>query len=263
MKKNSFFGNCKALTSIDLNSFNTSKVTDAALMFFYCQSLKWLDLSNFDTSNFVHTQQMFEQTDLVSLKLGSKFSKITSDMYLKNPASGWASTQNPTVSVSGSGKYAVIENSGVNTYFKLKSGYIGSGTENDPYLVFSYDALRKLFTKADASMSRQEIWIALGCDISESLSNDAYMPIEKAYSTAIHFDLAGHTMTQASTWTEPQYIFKITNGYLTIDDSVGTGKLLDSTVSSDSNCAMLYYAPAESSLSVFTINGGTFESHAG
>ena len=44
------FQYCESLTSIDLNGWNTSKVTDMGYMFQYCESLTTLDLSGFDAS---------------------------------------------------------------------------------------------------------------------------------------------------------------------------------------------------------------------
>jgi surface protein len=43
------FGNCTALTSLDLSSFNTAKVTDMYGMFSYCSSLTTIYGNNWDT----------------------------------------------------------------------------------------------------------------------------------------------------------------------------------------------------------------------
>ena len=42
------FRKCKSLTSIDVSSFDTSKVTKFEHIFLYCSSLTSLDLSNFN-----------------------------------------------------------------------------------------------------------------------------------------------------------------------------------------------------------------------
>ncbi|MBR3339541.1 MAG: BspA family leucine-rich repeat surface protein [Lachnospiraceae bacterium] len=39
------------LKNLDLNSFNTSNVTDMSFMFYECENLTNLNLSGFDTSN--------------------------------------------------------------------------------------------------------------------------------------------------------------------------------------------------------------------
>ena len=44
------FNGCSALTSLDLSSFNTSKVTNMQNIFYGCYNLKYLDISSFDTS---------------------------------------------------------------------------------------------------------------------------------------------------------------------------------------------------------------------
>ena len=55
---NGMFNMC-GFTSIDVSGFDTSKVTTMAAMFFSCPKLTSLDLSNFDTSNVTNMQQMF------------------------------------------------------------------------------------------------------------------------------------------------------------------------------------------------------------
>ena len=53
------FAECYSLTSLDLSSFNTSQVTDMNDMFFYCDGLTSLDLSSFDTSKVTSMYAMF------------------------------------------------------------------------------------------------------------------------------------------------------------------------------------------------------------
>jgi surface protein len=53
-----FYG-CSSLTNLDLNSFNTSNVTDMHLMFHGCSSLTNLDLSSFDTSKVTSMDDIF------------------------------------------------------------------------------------------------------------------------------------------------------------------------------------------------------------
>ena len=53
------FCDCSSLTSLDLSSFNTSKMTDMGYMFENCQSLTSLDLNSFNTSNVTNMSFMF------------------------------------------------------------------------------------------------------------------------------------------------------------------------------------------------------------
>lgn len=61
---------CDALTSLDLTSFNTKKVTNMAKMFYGCDALTSLDLSGFDTRSVQYIGLMFYNCkSLVSLDL--------------------------------------------------------------------------------------------------------------------------------------------------------------------------------------------------
>ena len=79
---NYMFGYCSALTSLDVSSFNTSNVTDMRRMFGYCESLASLDLSSFNTSNVTNMYYMFgECHSLTSLDLSSFNTSNVTDMY--------------------------------------------------------------------------------------------------------------------------------------------------------------------------------------
>ena len=68
----SMFSDCSSLTTLDLSSFDTSKVTNMNGMFNNCSSLTNLDLSNFNTSNVTQMFSMFQQcSSLTSLNLSS------------------------------------------------------------------------------------------------------------------------------------------------------------------------------------------------
>ena len=54
------FYDCSSLTSLDVSSFDTSRVTDMGSMFNACSSLTSLDLSNFDTSLITSMNAMFQ-----------------------------------------------------------------------------------------------------------------------------------------------------------------------------------------------------------
>ena len=55
----SMFARKRNLTSIELNNFNTSNVTDMSSMFLYCSSLTDLDISKFNTSKVTTMESMF------------------------------------------------------------------------------------------------------------------------------------------------------------------------------------------------------------
>ena len=66
------FGNGNALTSLNLNSFDTSNVTDMASMFNGCSKLASLNLNSFNTSNVTNMFGMFAKcSNLTSLDLSN------------------------------------------------------------------------------------------------------------------------------------------------------------------------------------------------
>ena len=78
---NYMFGDCTALTSLDVSSFNTSNVTDMNCMFGYCSALTSLDVSTFDTSNVTDMYYMFGYCEsLTSLDLSSFDTSSVTDM---------------------------------------------------------------------------------------------------------------------------------------------------------------------------------------
>ena len=54
------FSECERLSSVDLSGFDTSHVTDMSIMFDDCESLTSLDVSSFDTSNVSDMGMMFD-----------------------------------------------------------------------------------------------------------------------------------------------------------------------------------------------------------
>ena len=64
------FAQCSSLTSLDLSSFNTSKVTDMRGLFEGCKNLTSLNVSSFNTSNVKYMDGMFKDcSSLTSLDL--------------------------------------------------------------------------------------------------------------------------------------------------------------------------------------------------
>ena len=58
-KTDLLFGECEAITSIDLSNFNTQDVTNMDSMFGKCFSLSYIDLTNFNTQNVTNMRAMF------------------------------------------------------------------------------------------------------------------------------------------------------------------------------------------------------------
>ena len=81
------FYNCSALTSLNVSSFNTANVTTMTGMFFNCSALTSLNVSNFNTGKVIYLSSMFQSCrSLTSLNL-SKFN-TTSVQQLINMFSG-------------------------------------------------------------------------------------------------------------------------------------------------------------------------------
>ncbi|MGL9971277.1 hypothetical protein IGI80_002205 [Enterococcus sp. DIV1420a] len=75
------FQNCTSLTSLNVTSFDTSKVEDMTNMFRNCKSLTSLDLSSFNMMNVTDMTNIFRLDPLLThLKLGmlSKFGELSS-----------------------------------------------------------------------------------------------------------------------------------------------------------------------------------------
>ncbi len=80
------FYNCSILTSLDLNSFNTSKVTAMGAMFYNCSILTSLDVSHFNTSKVTDMRYMFAGgLNLQTIYVGNDWSTaavtLSSDMF--------------------------------------------------------------------------------------------------------------------------------------------------------------------------------------
>ena len=84
------------IPSLDLSSFNTSKVTSMTYMF-WNSAITDLDLSSFDTTNVLFMGSMFEHSDIPVLDLSSfdtSHNPNMSDMFLESTATkGYTKTQ--------------------------------------------------------------------------------------------------------------------------------------------------------------------------
>ena len=80
----SMFHNCTVLTSIDLQSFKTDKVTDLSNIFNGCSYLRVLDLSKFSTNNVENISGFLAGCKILSSVDLSRFdtSKVTDFSYL-------------------------------------------------------------------------------------------------------------------------------------------------------------------------------------
>ena len=159
-KMNSMFSGCKALESVDISGINTSSVESMSRMFAGCSLLKSVDLSKLDTSSLKSIDYMFSECyslteldfsgfdfskipykrmvfencyGLSSIKLGEKTGDITDAMGLIN--FGWVNEKQPDTIVSGDKEYAVISNTGANTYIYNKP--------SDDKLCYSFDPATK------------------------------------------------------------------------------------------------------------------------
>lgn len=72
------FQNCQSLTSVDLSSFNTSKVESFSSLFSYCKSLTSVDLTNWDLSRVADMNQMFAYCEnLTEVKMGGNPQRLS------------------------------------------------------------------------------------------------------------------------------------------------------------------------------------------
>lgn len=135
-----FFG-CLSLETLDLSTFDTSSLADTGNMFCQCSALTSLDLSSFDMSKIEDSDNMFDSCySLKELRLGEKFTEIAENYALSN-TNKWSNSKDTSSYVSGSGKYAVIKNTGSNTYVRTMtveeepSTVIEENTSPDPFSI--------------------------------------------------------------------------------------------------------------------------------
>jgi surface protein len=81
------FSGCSSLQSLDLRSFNTSKVTSMNDMFGSCQKLISLNLDSFNTSNVTDANYMFQSCKLLETITNIDLIKATKVNYMFNNCS--------------------------------------------------------------------------------------------------------------------------------------------------------------------------------
>ena len=128
----------------------------------------------------------------------------------------------------------------------------GSGTKDDPYVVTTYAELKNLMATAPKDGSTR--YIKLGADlISNGNSNDNDLALVNA-SARVDLDLAGHSITRDE-YTADWSVFYIPRGYLTVRDSVGTGRVVENIRGASRRNVFNVTGDAH-----LTIESGTFES---
>ena len=130
-----------------------------------------------------------------------------------------------------------------------------TGTEDNPYIVTTYAELRNLMVTAPINGSTR--FIKLGADLlsnSNSNSNDLELVDARA---RVDLDLAGHSITRDET-TSDWSVFFVHCGYLTVRDSVGTGRVVENI--RGAKYRNVFNVTSDAHL---TIEGGTFESKTG
>ena len=128
----------------------------------------------------------------------------------------------------------------------------GSGTEENPYVVTTYAELKNLMATAPKDGSTR--YIKLGADLlSNSNSNNNDLELVDARAR-VDLDLAGHSITRDET-TSDWSVFYVHTGYLTVRDSVGTGRVVENIRGAAKR--NVFHVSSDAHL---TIESGTFES---
>ena len=73
------FDLCKALTKIDISSFDMSKVTDMSRMFSYCKALTDINFNSFDTSHITDMSDIFLGCSSLDPDIRKKFTPNAPD----------------------------------------------------------------------------------------------------------------------------------------------------------------------------------------
>ena len=114
------FLNCHSLKTVSMAGVDTSQVTDMGEMFHGCTSLEELDISSFNAGNANKDYMFWNCMSLNKLTIGDNFGDIDETYRLPNNYA-WVNEKDTSTPVSGSGTYAVISNTGKNTYLKSNS----------------------------------------------------------------------------------------------------------------------------------------------
>ncbi|MGN0558363.1 MAG: dockerin type I repeat-containing protein, partial [Acutalibacteraceae bacterium] len=129
--------------------------------------------------------------------------------------------------------------------------YTGDGTKSSPYVVTDYDELKSLMENAPTDSIR---YISLGADIKCSEDRSDLSLILTSSSQNVVLDLYGHTLTRSGL-TDDEAVINLTVGELTIQDSIGGGKIV-----ADMNTLLVKTPLLVSGEGKLTVYGGTFNS---
>ena len=78
------FLGCSSLKELNLNNFNTNKVTRMAYMFNKCSSLKELNINNFNTNNVTNFKYMFSRcSNELIMKIRTQYKNIKEEAFLQ------------------------------------------------------------------------------------------------------------------------------------------------------------------------------------
>ena len=231
------FAGCSLLKSIDLSGMDTSSLKSVDYMFSECSSLTELDLSNFDFSKIPYKRMVFENCyGLSKIKLGEKTGDITEAMGLINY--GWANEKQPDVIVSGDKDYAVIGNTGANTYFYNKPA--------DDELCYTFDPAAKtlsLHGKVDREeisefiikRSVQKVVAEEGTVLPDDCSE-----LFKLYNSCTHIDLSKATGTpknMSAMFMECENLKTVEWGSIDTSKATNMSSLFEYCTKLDESCA--------------------------
>ncbi len=137
-------------------------------------------------------------------------------------------------------------------------GCTGNGTEADPYVVTTYEALKAAF---DDAINQNKVFVKLGADIQEeSIDNKGNLSLERYYH--VNFDLNGHTLDVAARTTY-RGLFDFSNfATLRIYDSSAekTGTVKFSQVYGSKHYSGIFNMEGADKTCKLTIDGGNFYS---
>ena len=102
------------------------------------------------------------------------------------------------------------------------SAVSGKGTEDNPYVISTYDELREYFSLAGYH-TKERVFLKLGKDIVSNDSKDNYQIDTNSYVEGIYLDLAGHKLKRTAR-TADNNMFILSNKVV-INDSVGGGSI--------------------------------------
>ena len=98
------FADCKALTTLDLTSFNTANVTDMSYMFSGCSSLTTIYSNDAWTCDY--TESMFD--GCVKLKGAVEYAESNSNETMLNPETGYF-TKKGSTGIAQTGRAATVK----------------------------------------------------------------------------------------------------------------------------------------------------------